>query len=128
MPPHWQRERQVFVASAPASARPLPPATVGAPLLRAVPVADLTGKALRMSNASKFEGMTGEQVKASVYGYAGDLRDDKISAEEMTAIVGEAAQRLGEEDRASLERLLRIKVGDDVADEVVAPLGARGGK
>jgi hypothetical protein len=49
------------------------------------------------------------QVKASVYGYAGDLRDDKISAEEMAGIVGAAAARLDGDEKASLASLLRHK-------------------
>ncbi|GBF97688.1 hypothetical protein Rsub_09746 [Raphidocelis subcapitata] len=72
--------------------------------------------------APRFEGLTGEQVKASVYGYAGDLRDDKISPGEMAGIVSEAAEKLDDAQKASLESLLRIKVDDEVVDEVVAPL------
>ena len=59
--------------------------------------------------ASRFDGMSGEQVKASVYGSAGELRDDKIEPEEMAAIVAEAAPRLDAEQRSSLATLLRMK-------------------
>lgn len=99
--------------------RPAPPllAVVAAPPLLA-PAASIMADGV----AAKFEGMTGEQVKASVYGYAGDLNDDKISPEEMAGIVEAAAQRLDEPQKQSLEALLRMKVDEDFVDDVVAPL------
>ena len=87
-------------------ARQLPARPAPAPqqLVRAAPP-------LRAMAASqpRFDGMTAEQVKASVYGYAGDLRDDKISPQEMAGIVSEAAERLDDAQKASLESLLRVK-------------------
>lgn len=78
--------------------------------------------AMAATRSSEFDGMSGEQIKASVYGAAGDLKDDRISPEEMTAIVADAAPRLDEEQRSSLAALLRVKLDEDVAEDVVRPL------
>ena len=49
------------------------------------------------------------QVKAAVYGYAGDLSDDRITPREMADIVSVAAARLDDDQKASLDSLLRRK-------------------
>ena len=46
----------------------------------------------------------------------------QISPEEMAGIVEAAAQRLDGAQKQSLEALLRMKVDDDVIEDVVAPL------
>lgn len=127
VPPPWSLETSVLVVERRASEGPKtivvgahrvdvsnpPPlaAIIARPAVFRAPSPSMAQETLEATQGlTRFdERMSGEQVKASVYGAAGDLNDDRISPEEMAAIVAEAAPRLDDEQARSLETLLRMK-------------------